>query len=100
MIIDLSKKKSINLFPSTEDEAIEQNLRMIILTLKGSQPLDRAFGTDPSFIDKPINFAKNLFIRNVLDAIEMYETRVEILNFTFTDSVDGILKPKIEWRKK
>lgn len=71
-----------------------QNVKTILTTPIGTQVLDRAFGVDMSYIDRPISIVKNQLIGAVLTAIHKYEKRVEIQDISFlgSDPLTGHLK--------
>lgn len=86
----------IQFAPKNELEEIFQNVRAILSTIKGSVPLDRDFGVDASYLDKPINVAKAMLSAEIIKAVRAYEPRVTITAVDFTANLDGTLKPKIE----
>lgn len=92
----VSEKEDVSFAPDTEVEEILQNVRTILSTIKGSVPLDRDFGVDASYLDRPINVAKAMLSSEIIKAIRNYEPRVTITAVDFTANLDGILKPKIE----
>lgn len=77
--------KIVNLAPETVIEEVLQNVATIISTPKFTVPLDRRLGLMASVIDRPIPVAKALIIGEIMDAIEEYEPRAEIVNVTFAD---------------
>lgn len=87
---------NIDFAPATEIEEIMQNLRTIISTTKWSVPLDRGFGIDADYVDKPMAQAQALLSSEIITAIQAYEPRVSIESISFTAEEDGILKPRIE----
>lgn len=99
-IVKAYDKEKINLAPETLKEEILQNIKMILSTPQFTVPLDRGFGLSQRFVDKPIPIAKTMGVSEVLDAIEKYEPRVEVLNVTFEegpeDGKHGKLVPKVE----
>ncbi len=96
-IIDTSKSINLTLTPETTIQEIVQNVSVIISTPKFTIPLDRNFGTNQSFIDKPIEIAKTLIIAEIYKAVGEYEPRVEVENITFSqDNTNGILSPILE----
>lgn len=101
-IVTAYEKKKINLAPETLEEEILQNIRMILSTPQFTVPLDREFGLSQRFIDKPIPIAKTIGVAEVLDAVEKYEPRVEVLEVTFIESPEdgqhGKLIPQVEVR--
>lgn len=89
----------IDFAPSSEINEVIQNVRTIISTRKGTVPLDRDFGLDWSFIDKPINIATAQASKQVIQQVRRYEPRAKILSFELVEdiggAIDGELKPKI-----
>ena len=85
------------LAPATLVEEVSQNITTILLTPKGTVPLDRAFGTSWQFIDRNTPAAESLIVADILDAIEEYEPRANILNITFdTNEMTGQIIPRLE----
>jgi len=91
------EKMKINLAPKNVVEEIIQNLTTLISTPKFSVPLDRNFGLLSRFVDKPTPVAEAMIVSEVLDALEMYEPRVEFKNITFErDEKRGKVIPLLE----
>ncbi|KKP40316.1 MAG: GPW/gp25 family protein [Candidatus Peregrinibacteria bacterium GW2011_GWC2_33_13] len=62
---------------------IDQCIKIILMTRKGSDPHRPEFGSDIwQYIDAPVNVAISNIIREVMDAINIWETRVEIKGIT------------------
>ena len=96
-IIKAFEPGNINLAPATTEEEILQNVAVILATPKFSVPLDRGMGLAQRFVDKPIQIAQSILISEVLDAVEQYEPRVEVLNVTFQQGArPGALIPIVE----
>lgn len=77
-------EKNINLYPATKLEEIIQNINTLLLTPKYSVPLDRSFGIDMSFLDRPPLQAKAAISAEVYQAIQKYEPRVKVEKVSFT----------------
>ena len=89
--------ETINFAPATREEEILQNIAVILSTPQFSVPLDRGLGLAQRFVDKPIPTAQPILISEVLDAIEAYEPRVEVLEVTFAlGDTPGALIPIVE----
>ena len=73
---------NIQLNESEEVKEILRNVAVILATPKGSVPLYREFGLDMSFLDKPINEAKNRGVIPVREAIETWEPRAVFKSMT------------------
>lgn len=79
-------------------EEILQNVSTILSTPKGSVPLDREFGVDISFLDRPIQVAKVMIVSAVTEAIEEFEPRakVERVTVAIDEMEPGRLIPTVE----
>ena len=73
------------------NQEIIQNIKIIVTTWKGSVPLDREFGIDASFIDKPLPVAKALARAAIVDAVHRYEPRVEITNIDWRQTQSNVM---------
>lgn len=73
-----------NIQLNEEDRVKEilRNVAVVLATPKGSVPMYRSFGLDMSFIDKPMNIAKNLAVIPVKEAIEEWEPRAAYKDIT------------------
>ena len=68
-----------------EEDEIKEVLRtvaVILATPKGSVPMYRDFGLNMSFLDKPMNVAKNMAVIPVREAIEEWEPRAVYKDMT------------------
>ncbi len=91
------KQFKVNPFPESEKEEILQNVAIIILTPKFSVPLYRGFGLAGRFLDKSIAVAKTILTTEVLEAVEKYEPRAEIVSINFDiNEKTGLLNPVVE----
>jgi len=87
----------INFTPDSVIEEVLQNITMILLTTKNSCPLDRNFGLSARFLDARTPVAESLLIGEIMDAVEEYEPRAEILNVSFDrDENSGKISPRLE----
>lgn len=90
---------AVDFAPANETAEILQNVRTILVTLIGSVPLFRIFGTSFEHIDEPYPIARALMQSAVIEAIESYEprARVESVMFdeTLPNAMDGILLPRV-----
>lgn len=74
----------IQLNEKDEVKEILRNVAVILATPKGSVPMYRDFGLDMSFLDKPMNVAKNMAVIPVREAIEEWEPRAVYRDMTLT----------------
>lgn len=83
-------------YDSPEQEDISRCLRTLYATRKGSQPLDRNFGLDWSFIDKPLPVAQQEYAFEVIKKTREYEPRVKVKEVTYIyDENKGLMRPVI-----
>ena len=78
---------------------IMQCIRIICTTPRGSDPLRPLFACDVyQYLDKPINLVVGNIFREIKEALEMWEPRIENVNLSKTISDDGAqLTVKIEF---
>lgn len=72
---------------------VNQCLLVLLLTQKGSDPLRPLFGIDlMSHIDQPVNVAVPNLIKDIAQAVEVWETRATItkIEYTVTDSTVAV----------
>lgn len=99
-IVTANENNKINLAPGTVVEEVLQNVSMVISTPQFTVPLDRGFGLPQRFIDKPLPVAQAILVSEILDAMEKYEPRAEVVNVSFVqdqqDAQAGKLIPRVE----
>ena len=89
--------KEITFAPRSTEEEVIQNVRTILTTRRGSVPLDRDFGMDTSIIDQPVNRIRALITTNIIETVERYEPRAEVMAVDFSgDGEDGIVVPHVK----
>ena len=81
-------------------EYINQCIAIILSTQKGSVPHRPTFGSDIlKYVDYPINSAKANIIRETVDAITLWDTRVNVDSVSV--EIDKTqLKIKVQWSLK
>ena len=81
-------------------EDINQCIALILNTPKGSDPHRPTFGSNIlKYIDYPVNIAKANIIRETIDAITLWETRVKV-NKTEVEIDGSSILIKVEWTLK
>ncbi|MBJ6362090.1 GPW/gp25 family protein [Paenibacillus sp. GCM10012307] len=87
-------------FGASGSDAILQNIKTILTTISGTVPLDRKFGVDVP-LDQPAMVAQALLTANIIEAIEQYESRVEVVSVMYSNNDnEGILIPIVKFRMK
>lgn len=83
-------------YSEPEKEDILRCLNTLYATREGSQPLDRNFGLNWEFIDKPLPVAQQEYSFEVIKKTREYETRVKVreVKYVFYEE-DGMMKPVI-----
>jgi len=80
-------------------DEVEQCLRVILGTPKGSVPLDPDFGCDAwRWIDAPGPQAYAAVVREVADAIRLYEPRAELVQVMTVRAAER-LTLRVQWRR-
>ena len=85
----------IDFAPASVYKEIAQNVRTICTTPKYSVPLDREFGVDMSFVDKPQIKAAAMIQSEIIQAVRKYEPRCKIVRVKFNGTFDGVLDAEI-----
>lgn len=85
-------------YDSPEREDILRCLKTLYSTREGSQPLDRNFGLNWDFIDKPLPIAQQEYNFEVIKKTGEYETRVKVKEVAYSYD-DGKIVPIIILRK-
>lgn len=66
-------------------EDIKQCIALILTTSRGSDPLRPDFGTDIyKLVDKPINVVAPTIVSQILEGIELWESRVKVKTIRYT----------------
>lgn len=95
-LVNANKQPAIDLAPNAVVDEVLQNVRTIITTIKGSVPLDRAFGIDGEVVDLPVNVAKAKLTNEIFRAVRLYEPRAVIESIDFEADLSGRLVPMVE----
>ena len=68
---------SIIINADEEIKAVEDRLRLLLTTPKGTMPMNRNYGLDfGEVLDKPMDVAQNCYATEVFKAVEAYEETV------------------------
>jgi len=77
---------------------IEQSIRIILTTIKGSVPLRPDFGCDAFlYLDEPVTTAKPHIVREVTTALTRWEKRIKIESVTVKADENGLLV-SVNWK--
>ena len=95
MQVDMTAHLPPLVIGATGLEAIAQNIRIIVMTLVWSVPLDRGFADSGSFIDAPTPYAVARKTAELTEAIEKYEPRVEVRNIRFQARPDDMMEGRV-----
>lgn len=77
---------------------INQCIAIIITTRKGTDPHRPTFGSDVyKYVDYPVNEAKPNIIRETIDAIALWETRIKV-NSVIVNIENEHINIKIQWK--
>ena len=95
-LVNANKQPAIDFAPGIVVEEVLQNVRTIITTIRGSIPLDCAFGIDGEVVDLPINVAKAKLTNEIFRAVRLYEPRAVIESITFEGDISGRLVPTVK----
>ena len=88
----------INFRPASVLEEIYQNINTIISTYKFTVPLNRGFGLDASFIDSPMSVIHPIYVAEIIETVEKYESRVIVEEVQMKVNLEGQVYPVISFR--
>lgn len=78
-------------------EDVNQCIRIILMTPKGSDPHRPEFGSDVwKYIDAPVKIAIPNIIRETIDAIRKWETRIDVKTVK-AEIQESTVLIKVEW---
>lgn len=96
LTVDMSQKPGIRI-GAAGLAGLEQEVRTVLATRKGSVPLDRDFGLSWDFVDKPLTEAMPYMVAEIGQQLERYVPRIRVRDVAFgsPDAVEGILQPTV-----
>lgn len=94
LVIDMNQTVGIQV-GATGLSQLEQEIRTVLSTRKGSVPLDRKFGLSWDYIDLPITEALPYIVAEIGQQLEKFVPRIRVRDISFSSDkpVDGQLKP-------
>lgn len=99
-MIDVSKSELVFSYEASDLQDIKKCLTTLYNTKESSVPLNRTFGLNRSYLDKPLPIAKNEFALEVIEKTEMFEPRARVREVTFIhDEREGKVYPIIHLEK-
>lgn len=96
LVVDMAKKVGVKV-GATGLAQLEQEIRTVLATRKGSVPLDRDFGIAWDFVDLPITEAMPYMVAEIGVQLEKYVPRIRVrdIEFSSNEPVEGNLVPKV-----
>lgn len=79
----------------TTDEEIAQNVRSLVATAQGSQPMARTLGMPIDLLDGPMTVAQARIATALNTQIRTHEPRATVASITVTGDADGGLAPTV-----
>jgi hypothetical protein len=84
------------IFGTTGELEVFQNVKMILTTRKGTQPLDRDFGISFDFLDAPINTVQGKIEQDIFLQIKNYEPRAILKQIAWDNNlIAGHVAPRV-----
>lgn len=96
LTVDMSKKPGIRI-GAAGLAGLEQEIRTVLATRKGSVPLDRDFGLSWDFVDKPMTEAMPCMVAEIGQQLERFVPRIRVRDIAFASQnpVEGVLQPVV-----
>lgn len=76
-------------------EELDRQLALLLTTRAGTMPLDREFGINMDFVDKPPELAKVLYTQEVTKQVAKFIPWVRVKEITWSHGAQGQLIPKV-----
>ncbi|MCI2105397.1 MAG: hypothetical protein LKK00_01570 [Intestinimonas sp.] len=74
---------------------LDRQISLLLSTRAGTMPLDRKFGIDMDFLDRPPEIAKSLYTAEVTKKVAAFIPTVRVQEITWTLTESGKLNPKV-----
>lgn len=76
-------------------EELDRQLRLLLTTRAGTMPLDRDFGLEMNFLDRPPEVAKTLLVAETTQKVAKYIPEIRVKAVTFDPAEAGTLRPRV-----
>lgn len=74
---------------------LDRQLALLLSTQAGTMPLDREFGIQMNFVDKPPEVVKSLYTAEVTKKVPQFIPWVRVYEVTWSHGEQGHIKPKV-----
>ena len=74
---------------------LDRQLSLLLSAREGTMPLDREFGLNMDFVDRPPEIAKSLYTAEVTKKVAAFIPTVRVQEITWSRAESGQLKPKV-----
>lgn len=74
---------------------LDRQLALLLSTQEGTMPLDREFGIQMNFVDKPPEVVKSLYTAEVAKKVPQFIPWVRVYEVTWSHGEQGHIKPKV-----
>lgn len=94
LTVDMAQKAGVKV-GATGLKQLEQEIRTLLATRKGSVPLDRDFGLAWDYVDLPLTEAMPYMVAEIGQQLEKYVPRIRVRDISFHtgNELDGVLQP-------
>jgi len=84
------------IFGASGVQEVMQNVKLLLMTRKGTQPIDREFGISYDFLDSPVSRTKAMVEQELFIALKKYEPRAVLKQISWNDDpIRGKIGPKV-----
>jgi len=83
------------LFHDDAAASLDRQLALLLSTREGSMPLDREFGINMDFVDRPPEVAKSLYTAEVTKKVAEFIPSVRVQVITWGGTTEGKLTHKV-----
>ena len=96
LVVNMAERRSV-VIGATGIVQLEQEIRTVLDTRKGSVPLDRDFGLSWDYVDLPLTEAMPYMVAEIGQQLEKYVPRIRVRDIAFSsdEPVEGVLMPAV-----
>ncbi len=96
LTVSMSRPAAVRIGATGLDQ-LEQEIRTVLATRKGSVPLDRDFGISWDYVDLPVTEAMPYMVAEIGQQLERYVPRIRVrdISFASNEPVEGNLCPTV-----
>lgn len=74
---------------------LDRQLNLLLTTLAGTMPLDRAFGLEMDYLDKPTETAKSLYVAELVEKVPRFIPGIRVREVGWEADAQGRVRARV-----